>query len=372
MGEKNRAWIELSRENLAYNVERLQSLIPKECRLMPAVKADAYGHGMVLIAGMLANLGIEDFCVACADEGIKLRQAGITGQILVLGYTYPRQFDKLVDYDLTQTVVDSHYAQELQRFGKEIKVHVGIDTGMHRLGERCEKTEAIRGIWDCDHLRITGIFSHLCVADSPDEKDRVYTLEQIHKFEQTIEELRKSGIEGFSRHLQGSYGILNYPWLAYEHCRPGIALYGLLSNEEDKHRCSVDLRPVMELKTRVQSVRTVYAGEGAGYGLDFQAKKDSCIAALSIGYADGIPRELSGRGHVLIGGKKAPIIGRICMDQMLVDVSAIPKVKAGDEAVLIGGQRAEQITGEQFAGWCNTITNELFSRLGSRLERMEK
>ncbi len=372
MAEKNRAWIELSRENLAYNVEQLKNMLPPECKLMPAVKADAYGHGMVLIAGMLADLGVEDFCVASVDEGVILRRAGITGQILVLSYTYPGQFEKLLAYDLTQTVVDSQYAGELQRFGKKIKVHVGIDTGMHRLGERCEDLEAVKRIWECDNLQITGIFSHLCVADSDAKEDKAYTLGQIQKFEAVLEALRERGIGRVDRHLQGSYGILNYPWLKYEHCRPGIALYGLLSTGEDKVKSKVVLRPVMELKTRIQSVRKVYAGEGAGYGLDFRATKDSLIAALSIGYADGIPRELSGRGYVLIAGKKARIVGRICMDQMLVDVTGISDAGAGAEAVLIGRQGKEEIKGEQFAEWCGTITNELFSRLGSRLERMEK
>lgn len=372
MGEKNRAWIELNRDNLEHNVRQLKDLLPVECRLMPAVKADAYGHGMVLIAKMLADLGIEDFCVASADEGKELREAGIKGQILVLGYTYPSQFEKLLAYDLTQTVVDAHYARELQRFGKKIKVHVGIDTGMHRLGERCEDVEAIKGIWECDNLEITGVFSHLCVADSNLEADKAYTLSQIQKFEETVRVLHEKGIRGFSRHLQGSYGIINYPWLKYEHCRPGIALYGLFSTEADKLTSAVHLKPVMELKTRVQSVRRLYKGEGAGYGLDFRAEKDSEIGALSIGYADGIPRELSGPGYVLIGGKRAKIIGRICMDQMLVDVTGIPNVKAGEEAVLIGCQGTEEITGEQVAAWCGTITNEFFSRLGSRLERMEK
>lgn len=370
MCEKSRAWIELNREHLQNNVEQLKGLIPANCKMMPAVKADAYGHGMVQIAGMLQDMGIQDFCVACADEGIRLRKAGIKGQILVLGYTYPGQFEDLIQYDLTQTVVDVSYAGELQRYGKEIKVHVGIDTGMHRLGQRCEDIDAICEIWSYPALKIGGIFSHLCVSDSMEEADRVFTLEQIRKFEQVTGELHRRGIKGFVRHLQGSYGILNYPWLQYEYCRPGIALYGLFSHASDRAQSKVKLLPVMELKTRVQSVRSVYAGEGAGYGLAFQAKEDTRIAALSIGYADGIPRELSGKGYVLIRGKKAPIAGRICMDQMLVDVTEISDIQPGDEAVLIGRSGEEEITGELFAGWCETITNEVFSRLGSRLERI--
>lgn len=371
MREKSRAWIELNREHLKNNVEQLKKLVPESCRLMPAVKADAYGHGMEQIARMLADMGIQDFCVACADEGIRLRKAGIKGQILVLGYTYPGQFEDLAAHDLTQTVVDVPYARELQRYGKPCRVHVGIDTGMHRLGARCEETDAILEICSYPALRIEGIFSHLCVSDSMEEEDRAFTLEQVRKFDQVADRLRKAGISGFATHLQASYGILNYPWLQYDYCRPGIALYGLLSSAGDRVHSPVNLLPVMELKVRVESVRTVYAGEGAGYGLAFRAERDTRIAALSAGYADGIPREITGKGYVLIRGERAPVIGRICMDQMLVDVSGIPQAQAGDEAVLIGRSGEERITGEQFAGWCSTITNEVFSRLGSRLERIE-
>lgn len=371
MREKSRAWIELNREHLKNNVEQLKKLVPESCRLMPAVKADAYGHGMEQIARMLADMGIQDFCVACADEGIRLRKAGIKGQILVLGYTYPGQFEDLAAHDLTQTVVDVQYARELQRYGKPCRVHVGIDTGMHRLGARCEETDAILEICSYPALRIEGIFSHLCVSDSMEEEDRAFTLEQVRKFDQVADRLRKAGISGFATHLQASYGILNYPWLQYDYCRPGIALYGLLSSAGDRVHSPVNLLPVMELKVRVESVRTVYAGEGAGYGLAFRAEQDTRIAALSAGYADGIPREITGKGYVLIRGERATVIGRICMDQMLVDVSGIPRAQAGDEAVLIGRSGEERITGEQFAGWCSTITNEVFSRLGSRLERIE-
>ncbi|MBD5461317.1 MAG: serine racemase VanT catalytic subunit [Lachnospiraceae bacterium] len=371
MREKSRAWIELNRKHLQNNVEQLKSLVPENCRLMPAVKADAYGHGMEQIARMLSDMGIQDFCVACADEGIRLRKAGIRGQILVLGYTYPGQFEDLAAYDLTQTVVDVHYARELQRYGKPCRVHVGIDTGMHRLGERCEEMEAILEICSYPALRVEGIFSHLCVSDSQKEEDREFTLEQVRKFDQVIDNLKRSGITGFATHLQASYGMLNYSWLKYDYCRPGIVLYGLYSSAGDDAYSSVRLLPVMELKVRIESVRMVYAGEGAGYGLAFRADRDTRIAALSAGYADGIPREITGRGYVLIRGKRAPVIGRICMDQMLVDVSAVPDAQPGDEAVLIGRSGQERITGEQFAGWCSTITNEVFSRLGSRLERIE-
>ncbi|MBE5867621.1 MAG: serine racemase VanT catalytic subunit [Lachnospiraceae bacterium] len=370
MSGKSRAWVELNMDHLQHNVEQLRSLVPETCRLMPAVKADAYGHGMLPMVEKLTELGIEDYCVACAEEGVRLRKAGVKGLILVLGYTYPARFQDLLDYDLTQTLVDREYANELQRVGGGFKVHVGIDTGMHRLGVSYEEAERIAEIFQTPGIRVGGIFSQLCVSDSCKEKDRAFTLEQIGRFEQVTAWLHRQGIKGFSRHLQGSYGMLNYPWLQYDYCRPGIALYGLLSQEGDWNSSGISLLPVLELKTRVQSVRKVNKGEGAGYGLVFRAGEDTRIAALSIGYADGVFREIAGRGYVLIRGKRAPIIGRVCMDQMLVDVTEVSDISQGDEAVLIGKSGQESISGEQFAGWCGTITNEVFSRLGGRLERV--
>lgn len=370
MCQKNRAWIELNKDHLRHNVEQLQSLLPAECRLMPAVKANAYGHGAVPISRMLQDMGIRHFAVASVEEGIELRQAGIEGEILVLSYTHPDKFSELCAYNLMQVVVDSAYGRILQEFGQDLKVHVGIDTGMHRLGERCENIEEICGIWENSHLQVQGIFSHLCVSDSHTPENKEFTLNQIKKFDHVAEVLRERGKRDFKCHLQGSYGILNYSWLKYDYARPGIALYGLLCNEEDEVASSVSLLPVMTLKTRIERICHIRKGEGAGYGLDFTAGRDSRIAALSIGYADGIPRNITGRGYVLVNGQKAPVIGRICMDQMLVDLTDVGGGASGEEVVLIGRSGAECITGEMFAGWAQTITNEIFSCLGSRLERL--
>lgn len=370
MGQKNRAWIELYKENLHHNVKQLSSLLPNRCRLMPAVKANAYGHGAVPISKMLEEIGINSFSVASVEEGIELREAGIQGDILVLSYTHPSKFEELLQFDLQQVAVDRAYAAVLQADGRRFKVHVGIDTGMHRLGERCENIDEICEIWTYSNLQIMGIFSHLCVSDGLGEKERAFTRLQIERFDHVAEELHRRGFEGFSRHLQGSYGILNYPELEYDYARPGIALYGLLCNGWDEVQHPVSLLPVMSLKTRVERICPLSAGEGAGYGLDFIAMRDSRIVALSIGYADGIPRNVTGQGYVLIGGHRAPIIGRICMDQMLADVTDIPEVRPGEEVVLIGQSGEECITGEMFAAWSGTITNEVFSTLGSRIERI--
>lgn len=370
MYQKGRAWIELNMEHLRHNTEQFRLLLPPDCALMPAVKANAYGHGAALVSKALQEQGIQNFCVASAAEGTKLRQEGIKGEILVLSYTHPGQFDDLIAYQLTQTVVDGNYARELQRDGRRFTVHVGIDTGMHRLGERWENLEEIVKIFQMPNLEVTGIYSHLCVPDGKGAREQAYTLGQVHHFEYVVEELHRRGIYGFKRHLQGSYGILNYSELCFDYARAGIALYGILSGKHDEINASVELKPVLSLKARVESVKMLYQGESAGYGLDYSAKRSHKIGIVSIGYADGIPRNLSNRGQVLCNGKIAPVIGRICMDQMLVDFSEVGQAAPGDEVVLIGKSGEMEIRAEDMAGWAGTISNEILSRMGERLERL--
>lgn len=250
MYQKGRAWIELNMEHLKHNIRQFRRLLPAGCALMPAVKANAYGHGAALVSKALQEQGIKSFCVASAAEGIELRRAGISGEILVLGYTHPRQFGELAAYRLTQTVVDASYARELQQDGRYFTVHVGIDTGMHRLGERWDNLDEIVKIFQTPNLHVAGIYSHLCVSDMAGEKAQEYTLEQIHHFEYVAEELHRRGFHGFKCHLQGSYGILNYSELCFDYARAGIALYGILSGKSDQVNAAVELKPVLSLKAR--------------------------------------------------------------------------------------------------------------------------
>lgn len=368
---RSRAWIEIDRAALAHNVSKLQALLPGECRLMPAVKADAYGHGAVLIAKELNRLGIYDFCVACIQEGIELRKAGIQGEILILGYTHPSLLPLLHQWRLTQTVVDYEYAAVLNQFGKPIKVHIGIDTGMHRLGERSEHRKRLLQMVQMEHLNVVGAFTHLCTDDRDTRTDRAYTIKQAEAFYGVLEEWENCGFVCPKVHLLASYGVLNYPEFAGDYARVGIALYGVRSTRTDYDRFSVPLRPVLSLKARVASVKELSAGEGAGYGLAFVAKGPTRIAVLAIGYGDGLPRALgNGTGLVLLRGRKAAILGRICMDQTLVDVTEIPDVRAGDTAVLIGRSKGAELTAYEMAEAAGTITNEILSRMGSRLERI--
>lgn len=366
-----RAWIELDRRALQKNVDMLRFSLPAGCELMPVIKADAYGHGAVLMGRELNRLGVHAFCVATVSEGAELRKNGIKGEILVLGYTHPEQFGMLRRYNLMQTVIDFPYGEQLNRYGKPLKVHIGIDTGMHRLGERSENTEQLKKLFRMENLRVESIFTHLCASDTDTPEDRAFTMRQINAFHRTVQKLKKEGCSCPKVHLQSSYGVLNYPEAAGDYARVGIALYGVLSTKADETSCPLPLSPVLSLKARVAAVKELYWGETAGYGRQFVAQHDMKIAVLSIGYADGLPRCLSdGGGAVLLRGQRAPIIGRICMDQTIVDVSEIPGVRQGDIAVLIGSSKEQTITASDLAKQAGTITNEILSRLGERLERV--
>ena len=381
MRETDRAWIGISRENLLHNTEKLQRLSGAGCALMPAVKANAYGHGDILVSRILQDEGIRDYCVASADEGIRLRQAGISGQILILGYTHPDGFAELMHYSLTQTAVDLDYAGRLSAYAGKINcgrnagscdtiaVHIGVDTGMHRLGIPYDRPDLIEKVWALPGLRVTGMFSHLCVSDGRTDAAEKYTQEQIQRFGVVRDYLHKNGIRGFRCHIQGSYGLLNYPEYSYDLSRPGIALYGCLSSADDRVRAAVSLKPVLSLKARVASIKELPAGESAGYGLTYTADSTRRIAIVSAGYADGIPRSLSNCGEALVRGRKVPIIGRIYMDQLTLDVTDVPEILPDDEVVFIGSSGKYRLTAENMAEKTGTITNEILSRLGSRLHR---
>jgi len=368
---KDRAWIEIDLAALEHNVKVLQSVLPKKCAIMAIVKANAYGHGDYMIASHLNRLDIDAFGVATIDEGINLRKHGIKGDILILGYTDPKRINELRRYRLMQTVIDYDYAKALNMSGKPVQVHIKIDTGMHRIGLHADETDKIAELFTYPGLDIRGIFTHLCVADSLTTDDVEYTKKQINTFYNMIERLKNKGIAIPKIHFQSSYGMLNYPDLYGDYVRIGIALYGTLSSPQDRTNIEIDLHPVLSLKARIAMLQRIARGESVGYGRDFTAERDSILAVIPIGYADGMPRNLScENGGALIHGHYAPIVGRVCMDQLLVDVTDIPGVKTGDIATLIGKDEDNEISAADIAYHCNTITNELLSRLGTRLKRI--
>ncbi len=365
-----RAWTEISIDNLQHNVEEIRGILPSQTKFMAVVKANGYGSGDIRIAGHLNKMGIDAFAVATLEEGIHLRKNGIRGLILILGYTEPERIREIERYRLTQTVTDYAYGERLESYKRRIRVHVKLDTGMHRLGESYDDLEHLVKIYQMKYLQVEGIYTHLCVSDSMEPEDVAFTRQQIRHYYDAIDYLKKKGIEPGKTHIQSSYGVLNYPELTCDYARIGIAMYGVLSKLDDV-KLSVDLRPVLTVKSKIAAIKCVKAGETVGYGRAYTAEDDKRIAVVTIGYADGVPRELScGRGNVLVNGKEADIIGRICMDQLMIDVTNIHKVKVGDVVTIIGGSREECIPAESVAVKSDTITNELLSRLGDRLERV--
>ncbi len=365
-----RAWKEIHYENLKYNVETLQSLLPKGCEFMAVVKADAYGHGAVSTASYLNRLGIRAFAVATVQEGVELRIHGIQGEILVLGYTSPRQIHLLTTYDLIQTAADCAHARALNDAAcYPVKIHIKLDTGMHRLGERSDHIQEIASLFTCEKLQILGMYSHLCVADSQKMEDILFTRLQISSFFKTTEQLKEQGLNPGKLHLQSSYGVLNYPDLPVSYARFGIAMYGCYSSPEPGLMNILPLRPVLSLHARIAVIKELQPGETVSYGRNFRAGAPMRIAAVTIGYADGLPRSLSNQQiPVLVRGRKTHIIGNICMDQMVIDVTQIPEARPGDIVTIIGTNGTHTLRAENLAEAAGTITNELLCRLSIREE----
>ena len=366
--KQNRAWLEINLDNLEHNVNQIKSIIPDKCKIMAIVKANAYGHGMIEIAKKLNEIGVQDFAVATLSEGINLRKNNIKGNILILGYTDLKDVEYIIKYDLIQTIVDYEYAKKIEKMKLEdkLKVHIKINTGMNRIGESYKNIDNLIKTYQIKNIEILGTYSHLCVADSLKSDDVEFTNEQINNFFECIDKIKSLGYDTGKIHIQASYGILNYPELNCDFVRPGIIMYGIYNEDEPKTR--LNLKPVLTLKARITSVKEIEKEESVSYGRTFVAKENKKIATVSIGYADGYPRNLSNKNvKVVVNGEYAEIVGRICMDQLIIDVSKIKEIHQGDIVTLMGEQK--EISAETIANKADTITNELLSRLGSRLGR---
>lgn len=366
---EGRAWIEINEENLIHNVKELKKTMPLGCELMAVVKADAYGHGAFRIAVCLEQNDVGAFAVATIEEGIALRSFGIRGEILILGYTLPKRAKELHKYKLMQTLTDYEYACALNRQKYAVKVHMKIDTGMHRLGFDYRDTEKMAAVFSMKYLDICGIYTHFCDSDSLSKEAVGCTDRQINNFYRSLKELKRQGISIPKTHMQSSYGLMNYPEITCNYVRAGIALYGVYSTPLDDAKQRLNLYPVLTLKSRIILLRKIKSGESVGYGRVFTADRDSTIAIVSIGYADGLPRNLSNkRGKALVRGCLVPIIGRICMDQCMVDVTKVCGAAVLDTVTLIGRDGEEEITAEEMAKAADTITNELLSRFSERIK----
>ncbi len=364
---KARAWREIDLAALAHNAALLTEGLAPGQELMAVVKADAYGHGAVQVARCLRKKGVRAFAVACLSEAVALRKAGIRGLILILGYTSPEDAPLLRRWRLTQAVADLSHGRALAAQGCGVHVHLALDTGMHRLGIPAEDQEGVLSLFQEKGIAVDGMFSHLCVSDSLSEGDDAYTQRQLRAFYGAAEAVRAAGYDPGALHIQSSYGLLNLPPQPCRYARAGILLYGVLSDRSPTLSCPA-VRPVLSLRCRVASIRTLRGGEAAGYGLAFRAQRETRLALLTIGYGDGLPRELPQRGgRVLLHGRSCPMVGRMCMDQLFVDVTDVPEAAAGDVATLIGCDGAEALSAVDLAVSCGTLTNELLSQLQSRL-----
>jgi len=365
-----RAWVEIDLDALAHNLADIRAKALAGCEIMGIVKANAYGHGVEKIAERMVSEGIKTFAVATLNEGIELREHVPDCGILVLGRTIPKDAKFLHDYKLSQLMMDGVYAKELNDMGHKINVHIAIDTGMHRLGMEPSNLAEIESIFNYESLNVEGIATHFASADGFDKEDIDFTNTQIKKFLSTVQYLKEKGYNVGKIHAQSSYGIYNYPDLKCDYIRPGIMQYGVHS-QNDTTKVKTNLRPVLSLRAVIAQVKWIGAGESVSYGRTFATEKPTKIATVCIGYADGIPRQMSGNGgNALVNGQKVPIIGRICMDMLILDVTDVDKVEAGDIATLIGKDGNEKIHCEDFAEASGTITNDVLSGLGSRLPRI--
>ncbi len=367
--QTTRTWVEIDKNAVIHNYSKIRELVPKGCSVMAIVKADAYGHGASEIAGLLSDKA-DCFGVASAYEAVELRKNGIENDILILGGTDKELFSQLIEYDIMPSIFDYNSALYLSEAAgdKRVGCFIALDTGMSRIGfgDRQDGIDGIKKISELKNIDIKGIFSHFACAD---EKDKSDSLEQISRFKRFCNKLDELGISVGKRCLSNSAGIIELDAF-FDMVRAGIVLYGIYPSK-DVDKSKVLLRPVLSLKTRVELVKTVPAGTGVSYGHTYITEKETRIATLCAGYADGVPRMLSNNGDVLIRGKRASIIGRICMDQMTVDVTDIEGVTEGDIATVIGRDGDASISVDEVAEAAHTISYEILCAMSKpRLPRI--
>lgn len=360
-----RAAKEFSAPALLHNLQEIKRVIPATTKVMAVVKADAYGCDAQLVARTLERVGVDFFAVATIEEAIELRRAGIKSRLLILGYTSAQRVKELNRYSLIQTIVSEAHGQALARSGLPIECHLAVDTGMHRLGVAPD-LETVRRLYALPCLKITGIFSHLGSSDQLDTASILRTQAQITCFDDLLAGLSARNIAYGLTHLQSSYGILNYPEKHYDYVRPGILLTGSLSVPNEATKQKINVQPILTLKALLVDKKTVAAGEAIGYGLATVFDRPTTIGIVSIGYGDGVPRTLSNQGFQLsYQGVLLPQIGLVCMDMLLIDLTDYPELTVESSLEVISDWTT---TADQ----AQTITNELISRLGSRITSSSK
>lgn len=363
-------WVEVNLNAISHNINQIKSLVEKKgSKLLAVVKDNAYGHGAIEIANLASKIPVYMLGVATLDEAIELRQAGIESPILVLGTMLPDHAEDIIKNDIIQTVCDLNICKPLaetaKKLHKKAKVHVKVDTGMGRIGIYYEDAvNFIKTIRQFSELNIEGLFTHFAVSDT--EKD--YTNLQIERFRSVISIIEKNGIHIPIKHAANSSAIINFPQSYFNMVRPGIAIYGIYPCQNPKIK--LELKPALELKTRIIYLKEVPPGFSLSYGRTYVTQKTTKVATLAIGYGHGFNRKLSNKGEVIIRGKKAPIIGTICMDQSLCDVTHIQDVSVGDEVIVIGRQRDEEITADDLSHKIGTISYEILCNINERIPRL--
>ncbi|MDF2984975.1 MAG: alanine racemase [Eubacterium sp.] len=368
----NRAWAEINLDNIAHNIREIRRITNKNAEIMGVVKADAYGHGVMEVARTLLENGVSRLAVSMLDEAIQLRKNGFGVPILVLGYTDPIRVNEIIENDVTQSVFSHELAKALSdeavKQGKKVKIHIKIDTGMSRIGF-LPGYSAVKNVVEISRLPniiIEGLFTHFATAD---EKNREFTLLQFERFMSICYELQRIGIHIPVKHCANSAGIIEYPDMHLDMVRPGIIQYGMYPSEEvDKTK--IHLKSAMTLKANVILVKEIEKDTSISYGRIFTTARTSRIATIPIGYADGYMRMLSNKGKVIIHGEYAPVVGRVCMDQCMVDVTDLNStVEVGDEVVLVGAQGDNVITAEDVAQLIGMINYEFVCIVGKRIPR---
>jgi alanine racemase len=372
MGFYHRVYAEINLDNIVSNYKAIKKIVGEKKEIIGVVKADGYGHGSIPVAKELQIEGVNGIAVAVLQEGIILRKYGIKVPIIVLGYTTKDEYGDLVKYDITQTVFKFSMAEEISKvaskIGKNAKIHIKLDTGMGRIGflPNEKSIEEVVKISKLPNIDVEGIFTHFSKAD---EKDKSYTKYQLDKFKGFIEKLEKRNVKISKKHASNSAGIIDVKNAQFDMVRLGISLYGLYPSEEVKKE-NVELKPALSLVSNIIFIKEVEAGSYISYGGTYKTEKASKIATIPVGYGDGYARSLSSKGRVLIKGQYAPIVGRICMDQFMVDVTHIDNVEEGDEVILIGTQGGKSISVEELASHMNTINYEVICQLGKRIPRI--
>jgi alanine racemase len=371
------AWVEIHLDHLAHNLKEIRRKVGPSPEILGVVKADGYGHGALPIVRTLKKNGVSSFGVATLEEAIQLRETGMEDAILILGLTPDDHWPWVVQHDLMAVVCSFENAKTLSQqavmAGKKVPVYVALDTGMGRIGYLVENSfqqkkalEEISKITTLEGLSVEGLFSHMATADS---RDKSFSYKQEGLFLDFQKALKKQGVLLPKRTLANSASIMEIPSVYYDVVRPGIILYGCLPSEEVDPDI-LDLKPVMEVKARILHLKKVESGFSVGYGRTYITERPSVIATLPLGYADGLPRVYSNRGRVLYNGQWAPVVGNICMDQTMIDVTLVPDVKLGDTVTLLGREENLEITAQEIGKLCHTINYEVVCRFGQRLPKV--